>query len=37
MIAVFAVPLLLRGTWLIATGKGLSFSTATDPTVHERA
>jgi uncharacterized membrane protein YkvI len=37
MIAVFAVPLLLRGTWLIATGKGLAFSEATDPTVHARA
>ena len=36
MIAVFAVPLLVRGTYLIVTRKGLSFSTASDPTVHVR-
>ncbi len=32
MIAVFGIPLLLRGGYLIITRKGQSFSTATDPT-----
>lgn len=36
MIVVFAVPLLVRGTYLIVTRKGQSFSQASDPTVHER-
>ncbi len=31
MIAVFAVPLLIRGTWLIASRRGLSFSEPSDP------
>lgn len=36
MIVVFGVPLLVRGTYLIATRKGLSYSPATEPTEHER-
>src|SRR5699024_7459009 len=36
MIAVFAVPLLVRGTYLIVTRKGQSITQASDPTVHER-
>ena len=31
MIAVFAVPLLVRGTWMIVTRKGLSFTEPSDP------
>ena len=31
MIVVFAVPLLIRGTYLIVTGQGLSFSEPSDP------
>lgn len=34
MIVVFAVPLLVRGTYLIATRKGLSFSQTSDPSIH---
>lgn len=37
MIAVFAVPLLIRGTYLIVTRQGLSFSEASDPTDHTNA
>lgn len=36
MIVVFALPLLLRGTYLIVTRKGSSFTVASDPTVHDR-
>lgn len=36
MIIVFALPLLLRGTYLIVTRKGRSFTEASDPTVHDR-
>lgn len=35
MIVVFAIPLLVRGTYLIATRKGLSFSKTSDPNAPE--
>lgn len=37
MIAVFAIPLLARGTYLIVTRRGLSVSPATEPSVHARS
>ncbi len=36
MIAVFGIPLLVRGIYLIATKQGLPFSQPSDPTVHDR-
>jgi uncharacterized membrane protein YkvI len=36
MIAVFALPLLVRGTYLIVTGKGLRLGEPGDPTAQER-
>lgn len=36
MIAVFGVPLLVRGIYLIVTKQGLAFSEPSDPTVHDR-
>lgn len=34
MIAVFGIPLLVRGTYLIVTKQGLSFSQPSDPVAH---
>ncbi|WP_109471651.1 hypothetical protein [Ornithinimicrobium cavernae] len=37
MIAVFGIPLLVRGTYLIVTRQGLSISEPSEPLVHDRS